>query len=96
MEALELLDGRKVSIERPGVGGAIHTGQMWGFVGPRIGNAACRRRSRGHIAKSIEEVRQFIGDTILLHICNVVACVIDTPLFEVSPENLALIVVFCE
>ncbi len=51
---------------------------------------------RRHIAEGVEEVRQFIGYTILLQVRNVVAGVIDTPLFEVSSENLALIAVLCE
>ena len=97
MESLELLDGRKISIERPRIRVTVHAGQVWRLiVGPTIGNRACRRRSGRDIAKSVEQMRQFIGHTILLQVRNVVAGVIDTPLFEVSPENLALFMVLCE
>src|SRR5271166_4799947 len=97
MQCLELLNGRKISIERPRIGSAVHARQIWRLiVGPRIGNGACRRRSRRHVAESVEEVRQLIGDTILLQVRNVVAGIIDTPLFEVSSENFYLIMVLCK
>ena len=52
--------------------------------------------ARCHIAKGVDEVRQFIGHAILLQIRNIVTSVVDTPLFEVSSDNFALIVVLCE
>ena len=97
VQCLELLDSRKISVERPRVGSAVHAGQVGRLIiGPCIGKGAGRRRSRCYVAKGVEQVRQFIGHTILLQIRNVVARVVDTPLFEVATENFALIVILCE
>ena len=97
MKSLELLDGRKISIERPRVGSPVHAGQVGRLVvGPGIGEGTCRRWSGGDIAKGVEEVRQFIGHTVLLQVRDVIASVVDTPFFEVSSQNFSLVVVLCE
>ena len=97
MKSLELLDGRKISVKRPRVGSTVHAGQVWRLiVGPGVSDGACWRRSGRNIAKGVDEVRQFIGHTILLQVRNVIASVIDTPLFEVSSQNFSLVVVLCE
>ena len=52
---------------------------------------ANRRRSRGNIAKSIDQVRELIGHAVLFQIRNVSARVMDIPLFKVSANNLAML-----
>src|ERR1035441_10095448 len=90
MKPLELLDRAKISIERRGVRLAAHTRKSRILVsGRRIGNGARWRRSRGHIAEGVDQVRQFIGYAILLQIRNIITGVIDAPFLEVAPENLA-------
>src|ERR1700688_4582877 len=97
MQSLELLNGRKISIERPRVGGAVHAGQVWRLiVGPRVSNRARWGRSRRHVAKGVEKVRQSIGHTILLQVGNIVPGVVDTPLLEIPPEDLAWFWFFCK
>src|SRR5580693_3984317 len=97
MQRFKLLDRCKISVQRPWVGRTVHAGQVWRLiVGPGIGKGAGRRRARRHVAEGVDEVRQFTGHTILLQVRNVVTSVIDTPLFEVSSDNLALITVLCE
>src|ERR1700689_1502097 len=92
MKFLELLDCAEIPVEWRGVGPAAHARNCRILIGGGgIGNCACRRRSRSHIAEGVDEVRQYIGDAILLQIRNVVTSVTDTPLFKVASENLALL-----
>src|SRR5258708_39491794 len=92
MKLFELLDCAKISVKWRSVGLTTHAwnGRIL-ISGGGIGNCACRRRSRSHIPKGINQVRQYVGDAILLQIRNVVTSVTDTPLFKVASENLALL-----
>src|ERR1700722_2540326 len=91
MQLLELLNRSKISIERARVGDTAHTGKIGTLVvSPGIGDGAGRRRRSGYVSEGVQQVRQFVGDTVLLQICDVVAGIIDTPLFEVSSENLGV------
>src|ERR1700678_1580313 len=97
MELLELLNRGKISIERPRVGDTAHAGKIGTLVvSPGIGDGACGCRSGGYVCKGVEQVGEFTGDAILLQICDVVTGVIDTPLFEVSSENLGVILTLSE
>src|ERR1035437_1302590 len=94
MKLLELLNGCKVSIERPRVGSTADAGKIRSLVvGPGIGNGAGRRGGGGDIGEGVDEVRQLVGDAILLQVGDVVAGVVDTPLLEVSAQNLALLAI---
>jgi len=92
MKLLELLDCAKISVKWRGVGLTAHAWNGRILISGRgIGNCACRHRSRSHIPKGINQVRQYVGDAILLQIRNVVTSVTDTPLLEIAPENLTLL-----
>jgi len=91
MELFELLDRGEVPIEGAGVGSAADTGQVGGLiVGPGIGNGAGRRRGGGDVGKGVNEVRQLVGNAILLQVGDVVSGVVNAPLFEVTAQNLGL------
>ncbi len=99
MKTLELLDRRKISIEGPWIRLAIHAGQVWGLiVGPGIGDNASRGRSGRHVGEGVQQVRELASHTILLQVRNVVAGVVDTPLFEISANEffLELVSVRCD
>src|SRR6202034_2954318 len=97
MKPLELLDSGEISVEWPGVGSTVHAGQVGRLiVGPGIGIGACRRRGGRDVAKGVEEVRQFIGHTVLLQVRNVIASVVDTPLFEVSSQDFFMVMILCK
>src|SRR5579872_881319 len=97
MKSLELLNRRKISIERPCVRAAVYGRQIRRFIiGPRIGDRASWRRSCCNVPEGIKQVSQFIGHTVLLKVRNVIAGVVNTPLFEVSSENFPLIVFLSE
>src|ERR1700733_5466555 len=91
MKLFQLLDRAKISIKGRGIRFAAHTRKFRILVsGYRVSNSARWRRSRRHIAESIDQVCEFIGHNVLLQIRNVVPRVIDSPLFEVASENLVM------
>ncbi len=49
-----------------------------------ISNSATGRR---HVAKRVNQVREFVSHAVLLEICNIVIGIIDTPFLEVPREN---------
>ena len=91
VKLLELLNRREISEHRTTVSHAAHAGEIGTLiVSPGIGNRARRRRARGHVRERVKQVRQFVGDSILLQVRNVIAGIVDTPLFEISSENFFL------
>ena len=92
MKLFELLNRSEVSVEWRGVGSAADAGQVGaGIVRPGIGNGASRRGGRGHIGKRVDEVRQIVGNAILLQVGDVVSGVVNAPLFEVTAQNLGFV-----
>src|ERR1017187_8649406 len=92
MELLELLNRRKVSIERPRI--RYPTDTRWIgtlIVGPRIRKRARGCRRRGYVSEGVHQVSELSCDPILLQVCNVVPGIIDTPLFKISPKDLVVL-----
>src|ERR1700677_428262 len=91
MELFELLNRGKVPKERAGVRGPADAGQIGRLIdGPGVGEGAGPSRGRGDIGKGVDEMRQFVRHAVLLEVGDVVSSVVNTPLFEVTSQNLVL------
>ena len=91
MKLFELLQSGEIAIQRACIGDTANTGQVRSLV---IGPTVCNGTARGcHAAKSVSKMGQLVSDSILLHVRNVVAGVIDTPFFEIASDHLSVMVV---
>ena len=89
MKLFELLERGEVAVQWARIGNAAYTGQVGRLVvGPTVRNTTSSRR---HAAKSVVKVSELVSDSITLQVRNVVACIIDAPLFEIPSHNLCMI-----
>src|SRR5579863_752752 len=91
MKLLQLLNGGEVTVQRPRVRNTADAGKVDVLIiGVCISNSASGSRSCGHIRECVKQMSKFVRYSILLYVSDVITSVIDTPLFEIPSQDLAL------
>src|SRR5260370_12088090 len=91
MQFLQLLQSRKVAVQRSGVRRAADARKVRVLiVGPGIGNGA---PSGSGIAKGIAKMGELVGNAVGLEISDVKAGKINAPFFEIAADHVGVVAV---